>query len=74
MYESKDLAPLSAFRAVAGEEALSHAILIFTHCGTLGIDAFAERVRSSENRHLRAAVKCCQAVLGVDSLSLQRVH
>ena len=46
-----DLAQLSAFRAVAGEGASSHAILIFTHCGTLGSDAFRrpfDKVRVTE--------------------------
>merc|ERR1711924_120826 len=44
----------------------------FLHCGGESNEALAERCHSSTNPHLRTAVECCQAVLGVDSLSPDR--
>lgn len=71
-FTEQSLGQLSAFRAVAGEEALRHTMLVFTHCGTETNDALRERCHSSTNQHLRTAVECCQHVLGVDSLSPDR--
>lgn len=71
-FTEQSLGQMSAFRAVAGDEALRHTILIFTHCGSETNEALAERCHSSTNQHLRTAVECCQKVLGVDSLSPDR--
>lgn len=71
-FTEQSLAQISAFRAVAGDEALKHTILVFTHSGAETNNALAERCHSSTNQHLRSAVECCQAVLGVDSLSPDR--
>jgi len=71
-FTEQSLGQISAFRAVAGDEALKHTMLIFTHCGGESNEALAERCHSSTNQHLRTAVECCQHVLGVDSLSPDR--
>merc|ERR1719310_1138385 len=59
-FTEQSLGQMSAFRAVAGDEALRHTILIFTHCGSETNEALAERCRSSTNQYLRKAVEWCQ--------------
>jgi len=71
-FTEQSFGQLSAFRAVAGDDALRHTILIFTHCGAESNDALQERCRSSTNQHLRAAMDFCHEVVGVDSVSQDR--
>mmetsp|Transcript_99742 Transcript_99742/g.157876 ORF Transcript_99742/g.157876 Transcript_99742/m.157876 type:complete len:364 (-) Transcript_99742:304-1395(-) len=71
-FTEQSLGQISAFRSVAGETAMRHTMLIFTHCGTETNEALSERCHSSTNPHLRSAVESCQQVLGVDSLSPER--
>jgi len=71
-FTEQSLGQLSAFRAVAGDDALRHTILIFTHCGAESNESLQERCRSSTNQHLRAAMDFCHEVIGVDSLSQDR--
>lgn len=71
-FTEQSLGQISAFRAVAGDEALKHCILVFTHSGTETNQQLADRCHSSTNQHLRTAVESCQCVLGVDSLSPDR--
>jgi len=71
-FTEQSLGQISAFRAVAGDEALKHTILIFTHSGKETNQELADRCHSSTNQHLRTAVECCQDVLGADSLSPDR--
>lgn len=71
-FTEQSLGQISAFRAVAGDEALRHAILIFTHCGTETNEQLRERCQSSTNQHLKTAMDSCYEVIGVDSLSPDR--
>jgi len=71
-FTEQSLGQISAFRAVAGDEALKHCILVFTHCGKETNKELVDRCHSSTNQHLRTAVECCQDVLGADSLAPDR--
>lgn len=71
-FTEQSLGQLSAFRAVAGDDALRHTILIFTHCGNESNESLRERCQSSTNQHLKAAMDFCNEVIGVDSLAPDR--
>lgn len=71
-FTEQSLGQISAFRAVAGDEALRHCILIFTHCGAETNESLQERCTSTANPHLREAMDCCTFVVGVDSLAPDR--
>lgn len=71
-FTEQSMGQLQAFRSVAGESALKHTILVFTHCGEETSEALRLRCESSTNQHLKDAVTSCVRVLGVDSLSEMR--
>mmetsp|Transcript_50066 Transcript_50066/g.132324 ORF Transcript_50066/g.132324 Transcript_50066/m.132324 type:complete len:368 (-) Transcript_50066:137-1240(-) len=71
-FTEQSLGQIAAFRAVAGDEALKHCVLIFTHCGAEANESLQERCSSTANPHLRAAMDCCTFVVGVDSLAPDR--
>jgi len=71
-FTEQSMGQLQAFRSVAGETALKHTVLVFTHCGEETSEALRLRCESSTNQHLKDAVTSCVRVLGVDSLSEER--
>jgi hypothetical protein len=71
-FTEQSLGQLLAFRSIAGESALRHTILVFTHCGAETNEALAQRCDSSANQHLKTAVESCARVIGVDSLAMDR--
>mmetsp|Transcript_39182 Transcript_39182/g.101338 ORF Transcript_39182/g.101338 Transcript_39182/m.101338 type:complete len:375 (+) Transcript_39182:117-1241(+) len=71
-FTEQSLGQIAAFRAVAGEEALRHMILIFTHCGSETNESLQERCSNTSNPHLKAAMESCTFVIGVDSLAPNR--
>ncbi|CAE8742988.1 unnamed protein product [Polarella glacialis] len=71
-FTEQSLAQIAAFRAVAGDEALRHTVLVFTHCGAETSESLQERCASTTNSHLKSAIECCVTVIGVDSLATDR--
>lgn len=71
-FTEQSLGQIKAFQSVAGESAMKHTILVFTHCGDETNDALRSRCESSTNQHLKDAVNSCASILGVDSLATHR--
>jgi hypothetical protein len=71
-FTEQSLGQIAAFRAIAGEEALRHTLLVFTHCGNETNESLRDRCDNTSNTHLRAAMSSCVGVVGVDSLMAGR--
>jgi len=71
-FTEQSLSQIAAFRAIAGEEALRHTLLVFTHCGNETSESLRDRCSNSSNAHLRAAMGSCVGVIGVDSFAQGR--
>lgn len=71
-FTEQSLAQISAFKAVAGENAMRHVLLVFTHCGNETNDSLQERCSATSNQHLRTAIESSAGVIGVDSLASER--
>lgn len=71
-FTEQSMGQIHAFRAVAGDDAMKHCILVFTHCGSETNESLRERVQSTTNQYLKEAVEMCADFLGVDSLATDR--